>query len=224
MNRQPYLSPTLGRVARSALAPIAVQVAAGLLALSVPLARADEAPPADPHALHHHMMESPPPVIRSTANYPVPDVTLVRADGTPVRLLQELDDGRPVLLDFVYTTCTTICPVLSGTFAEVQKRLGPDAARLKMISISIDPEEDTPARLTDYSKRFHAGAQWHFYTGTVQASIATQRAFDAYRGDKMSHTPVTFFRSAPGQPWVRLDGFATPDALVREVLPLVAQK
>jgi protein SCO1/2 len=170
------------------------------------------------------MMEAPPPLIRSTVNYVMPDVTLVRADGAPVKIAQELDDGRPVLLDFIYTTCTTICPVMSQTFAEVQKRLGNDAAKVKMISISTDPEEDTPARLTEYSKRFHAGAQWQFYTGTVEASISSQRAFDAYRGDKMSHTPVMFFRSAPGQPWVRLDGFATPDSLVSELRPVVAQK
>jgi len=213
---------------------------AALLVLCCPLDRAaqaagsdphapqDQASPddakADPHAHHRHMMEAPAPVVRSTANYAVPDVALVRADGARVKLAQELDDGRPLLLDFVYTTCTTICPVLSQTFAEVQKRLGSDASKVKMISISIDPEEDTPARLTEYSKRFHAGTQWQFYTGTVQASIATQRAFDAYRGDKMSHTPATFFRSAPGQPWVRLDGFATPDALVSELRPMVAQK
>jgi len=163
-------------------------------------------------------------VIRSTGSYSTPDVWLVRADGMRVKFAQELDDGRPVLLDFVYTTCTTVCPVLSQTFAEVQKRLGPNAAKLKMMSISIDPEEDTPARLSDYAKRFHAGAQWQFYTGTVEASIATQRAFNAFRGDKMSHSPVTFYRSAPGQPWVRLDGFATPDAIVGELLPVVAQK
>jgi len=179
---------------------------------------------ADPHAHHHHLMQAPPAVMRSVMNFAVPDVTLVRSDGARVKLAQEIDDGRPVLLDFIYTTCTTICPVLSQTFAEVQKRLGGDAGKIRMVSVSIDPEEDTPARLTEYAKRFHAGAQWQFYTGTVEASIATQRAFDAYRGDKMSHLPVTFYRSAPGQPWVRLDGFATPDALVGELHPQVAQK
>ena len=186
---------------------------------------ADEtAPDADPHAHHHHMMQAPPPVTRRTVNYAVPEVTLVRSDGAHVTFGHELDDGRPVLLDFIYTTCTTICPVMSQTFAEVQKRLGTDAAKVKMVSVSIDPEEDTPARLTEYAKRYQAGAQWSFYTGTTEASIVTQRAFDAYRGDKMNHSPVTFFRSAPGQPWVRLDGFATPDAVLGEIHTQVAQQ
>jgi protein SCO1/2 len=203
------------------LAPI---VSACLLLWAVPSGADETAADADPHAHHHHMMQAPPPITRRTMNYVVPEVTLVRSDGARVNFGHELDDGRPVLLDFIYTTCTTICPVMSQTFAEVQKRLGADAAKVKMVSVSIDPEEDTPARLTEYAKRYQAGPQWTFYTGTVEASVAAQRAFDAYRGDKMNHAPVTFFRSAPGQPWVRLDGFVTPDAIVGEVRTQVAQK
>lgn len=179
---------------------------------------------ADPHAHHHHLVEAPLPVTRSVANYAVPDVALVRSDGARVNFAKEVNDGRPVLLDFIYTTCTTVCPVMSQTFAEVQKRLGRDAAKVKMVSVTIDPEEDTPARLAEYAKRYQAGSQWTFYTGSAEASVAAQRAFGVYRGDKMSHLPATFFRGALGQPWVRLEGFATPDAVLGEVRTQVAQK
>ena len=199
-------------------------IGAATLALCVSSARATDASEADPHAQHRHMMEAPPAVTRTVADYKVPEVPLVRSDGAHVKLAEELDDGRPVLLDFIYTTCTTTCPVMTMTFAEVQRRLGPEAGRVKMLSVSIDPEEDTPQRLNEYAKRFRAGAQWSFYTGTVQASVAAQRAFDVYRGDKMNHTPATLFRSAPGQPWVHLDGFATPDNLLSELRPALAQK
>jgi protein SCO1/2 len=184
---------------------------------------ADETP-ADPHALHHQAMLAPPSVARRMTSYVAPDVALVRSDGARVNFAHELDDGRPVLLDFIYTSCTTICPVMSQTFAGMQKRLGPDAAKVKMMSVSIDPEEDTPARLTEYAERYRAGGQWSFYTGTVQASIAVQRAFDVYRGDKMNHVPVTLLRAAPGANWVRLDGFVTPDQLMAEYRQLAAQK
>jgi|SRR5438132_2410592 len=208
---------------RCALQVLAQAVSAMCLLLGSTSSGAGEEAP-DPHAHHHHMMQSPPVVVRSTLNYAVPDITLVRSDGARVNFAHELDDGRPVLLDFIYTTCTTICPVMTQTFAEVQKRLGRDVVKVKMVSVSIDPEEDTPARLTEYAKRYQAGAQWSFYTGTVEASVATQRAFDAYRGDKMNHAPVTFFRGAPGQPWVRLDGFVTPEAVLGEVRTDIAQK
>jgi protein SCO1/2 len=95
--------------------------------------------------------------------------------------------------------------------------LGEDRERVHLVSISIDPEEDTPARLHDYARRFEAGPSWQHYTGTVSASLVVQRAFQAYRGDKMGHPPVTFVRTAPGESWVRLDGFATADTLLREV-------
>ena len=213
--------------ARTQARVIGLTVSAACLLLASAPSGADDSMqmPADMHAHHHHMMDAPPPVSRTVSNYAVPQITLTRADGARVDFSKELNDGRPVLLDFIYTTCTTICPVMSQTFAEVQKRLGPDAAKVKMVSVTIDPEEDTPSRLTEYAKRFQAGPEWSFYTGAAEASIAVQRAFDVYRGDKMNHSPATFFRPAPDKPWVRLEGFATPDGVLAEVrAPQVAQR
>jgi protein SCO1/2 len=178
------------------------------------------------HDHHMHQQQAPAnrPVSRITANYTIPDAPLVRMDGTKVNFGADIDDGKPVVLNFIYTTCTAICPVMTQTFAEVQGKLGSDRDQVRMVSVSIDPEQDTPARLREYAKQYRAGPQWQFYTGTVQSSIAVQRAFDAYRGDKMNHTPVTFLRAAPGKPWIRIDGFATPDEIVREVRQLVAAR
>lgn len=170
----------------------------------------------DPHAQHHHMMQVPETTRRSV-EYTIPQVRLVRDDGKTVSLPDELNDGRPVVLSFIYTTCTTICPLVSQTISELQYKLGADRERVHLVSISIDPEEDTPARLAAYARKYDAGPEWQHYTGTVSASVATQRAFDAYRGDKMKHTPVTFLRPAPEKPWVRIEGFATADNLLMEV-------
>src|SRR5256886_10472876 len=152
-------------------------------------------------------------ISRSTVSYEAPDVTLVRADGKPVSLPRELDDGRPVLLNFIFTTCSSICPLTSRTLEEFQRQLGAEAAKVHLMSISIDPEQDTPARLTEYAHRFHAGPQWQYYTGTTAASITAQKAFDVYRGEKMSHTAVALLRAAPGKPRVRVYGFGRPHEL-----------
>jgi protein SCO1/2 len=161
-------------------------------------------------------------VSRSRVSYQTPDVDLVRQDGRRVSLARELDDGRPVLLNFIFTTCSSTCPLASRTLEEFQRRLGAEAARVHLVSISIDPEQDTPSRLSEYARRFHAGPEWEYYTGTVAASIAAQRAFDVYRGEKMSHTPVTLIRAAPGKPWLRIEGFVTPDELVDDYHKLLA--
>ena len=191
--------------------------AAGTIVPAAPGAFAASEP--DPHAHHHHMKSE---IMRSTVDYALPQVSLVRADGKTVSLTNELNDGRPVILTFIYTTCTSICPMISQTLSQLQSDLGRDRDKVHLVSISIDPEQDTPARLTEYAKKVGAGPQWQHYTGTTEASIAAQRAFNAYRGDKMNHNPVTFLRAAPGKPWERIDGFATAHELAGELRDLVA--
>jgi protein SCO1/2 len=168
----------------------------------------------DPHAQHQHMVI--PETTRSTADFTIPAIPLIREDGKRVSLPDELNDGRAVVLNFIFTTCTAICPVTSQIFAQLQGKLGNEQNRVHLVSISIDPEHDTPAVLKDYARKFGAGAVWQFYTGTVEDSIATQQAFGVYRGDKMNHLPVTLLRPAPGKPWIRIDGFATADQLLQE--------
>jgi protein SCO1/2 len=174
------------------------------------------------HAHHQHMMMSPG-YQRSRATYTVPDITLVDQHGQKVSLPVLLNTGdKPVMLNFIFTSCTAICPMMTAIFAKVQTQLGDDAARVRMVSVSIDPEHDTPAELDAYAERFNAGTQWLFLTGSLDNSIAVQKAFDAYRGDKMNHTPLTLFHAAPDAPWVRFDGFADAADLTREYRSLLA--
>lgn len=183
---------------------------------------ANEVPPAaDEHAHHHHIQDTVE-TRRSVLRYQVPDVELVRDDGRHVNLSAEMNDGRPVVLAFIYTSCTTVCPLTSQTLSAVQQKLGEARDRVHIMSISIDPEQDTPARLREYAKTFHAGPQWQHYTGTVAASERAQRAFDVYRGDKMDHAPAVLIRRAPGTQWIRIDGFATADQVLAE-LPSVQE-
>jgi len=165
-----------------------------------------------------------PGVSRTRVVYETPEVRLVRADGERVSLARELDDGRPVLLNFIFTTCSSVCPLASQTFAQFRDRLGTQVSGVHLMSISIDPEQDTPARLREYARKYHAGPEWQYYTGSLDASLAVQRAFDVYRGDKMSHTAVTLMRAAPGKPWLRIEGFVTPDDLVRDYRSLLAAR
>lgn len=158
----------------------------------------------------------------SRMNYVVPNIELVSENGKTVSLAKELDDGRPVVMNFIFTTCETSCPLSSATFSQFQRKLVAERDSVHLVSISIDPEQDTPARLREYAKKFGAGPQWQHYTGTSAASIAAQRAFGAYRGDKMSHTPITLLRAAPGKPWLRIDGFVTPDQLMEQYHGLLA--
>jgi protein SCO1/2 len=199
-----------------------------MLAATLSLAFASFAPGAKAeeamHDHHHHAMPAEADgYVRSQAAYTVPDVKLVDADGAGVTLRSELaEQDRPVILNFIFTTCGAVCPVMSATFSQVQAALGPERDAVRMLSISIDPEEDTPAALKAYAGKYGAGPQWRMLTGSLDDSIAVQRAFGVYRGDKMNHQPATFLRAAPDQPWVRLDGFASAADILREVGQLSA--
>lgn len=146
--------------------------------------------------------------------YVAPAVPMLDQFGRKVAFDQAITDGRPVIMNFVFTSCTTICPVMTQIFIEVQARLAGESAKVHMVSVSIDPEYDTPSRLLAYIKKSGIGADWDFYTGSIDASIAVQKAFDADRGDKMNHETATLLRGPRGNYWLRLDGFASPEAIV----------
>lgn len=173
---------------------------------------------------HHAVPGAKDGYVRAIAVYTVPDVKLVDADGVAFPLRTNLaNQDSPVILSFIFTTCTVVCPVTSATLAQVQAALGPERDALRMVSVSIDPEQDTPAALKAYAAKFGAGPRWQMLTGSLEDSIAVQRAFDVYRGDKMNHQPVTFLRARAGQPWVRLDGFASASDILREYRQLRAK-
>jgi len=149
-----------------------------------------------------------------THSYTVPPLTFIDMNGQPVKLNEVLSFKGPVFLQFIFTTCTTICPVMTATLEAVQERLGPEAKNVRMVSISIDPETDTPERLKAYAREFRAGPEWLFLTGTEAASEAAQKAFDADWGNKMRHQPVTFLRPAGSESWLRLEGLTSVSELM----------
>lgn len=169
----------------------------------------------DPHA-QHRMMMAKPDYESSLQSYTIPELSLIDIHNNRISLSQSLGDEGPVILNFIFTSCTTICPVLSATLSQLQRELGNKENNLRMVSITIDPEQDTPERLKEYSTRFKAGNDWQFLTGSINDIITTQKAFDAYRGDKMNHIPLTFLRSKTGDDWVRIEGFASAAEVVAE--------
>ncbi|MBS2029518.1 MAG: SCO family protein [Deltaproteobacteria bacterium] len=176
------------------------------------------------HACPDHDEKAPPThTLRSVHRYTLPGVTLTDQDGKQVSLAQALPDDVPVAVNFVFTTCSTICPVMSATFSGLDQTLGPSSA-VRLVSISIDPENDRPDVLKAYANRFHAPARWRFYTGATQDIRSLLTAFEAYGGDKSNHRPITLLRGAHGKDWVRIDGFLTAHELAGQLHALDAHR
>lgn len=161
---------------------------------------------------------------RSVHRYEVPPVTLLSQDRMQVRLDEFVNSDQPVLLDFIFGTCTTICPVLSAGYSNLQSKLGEDAEQVKLVSISIDPEHDTPEVMKKYLERYRAKPGWDFFTGSRADIDRVMRAFDAYVPDKMSHRPVMFLRAPGEQEWIRIYGLVSTRELMQEYQQLLEDR
>ena len=170
---------------------------------------------ADEHAQHSAMMDQKDYRVEE-ASYQLPDVMLTDQNGEKVSIAALLNGEEPVMVNFIFTTCTTICPVLSAIFTQAQKRYGEELDGVKLVSISIDPEHDTPAKLREYAKRFHAKEGWTFLTGDLDTIIDVLTSLDAYYGDKMNHIPLNLIRKQGSSTWLRLEGFPDASDLVKE--------
>jgi protein SCO1/2 len=175
----------------------------------------DQAVP-DKHAAHRAAMQKTR-YAATTENYAIPDVELIDQSGTSVSLRAVLDADQPIALNFIFTTCTTICPVMTATFAQMRRELGSSGDQLRLVSISIDPEYDRPDKLKAYSEQFRAGEGWDFLTGDSADIVQVLKSFDSYAGSKMNHQPVTLLKSPDSESWTRLDGLASGKDLANEV-------
>ena len=154
---------------------------------------------------------------RTVEKYTVPDVTLLNQNGEKIKLRSILDSGKPLVIDFIYTTCTTICPVLSANFLNLQNRLGESTETVQLVSISIDPEHDRPEQMKKYMQRFQAKKGWDFLTGSRDDIITVLTAFDATMIDKMSHSPLYILRGPKADEWVRIHGLVGASDLKNEL-------
>lgn len=175
----------------------------------------------DPHAHHKAMMTSSTTVEKSVAMFEVPRVTGIRQDGSSVDVQSLLEGDAPVIFNFIFTSCQTICPILSATFSQAQGSLSDLKKKPILVSFSIDPEYDTPDRLAVYASQFRAGDDWVFVTGSSGAMLQVQKSFDAYRGDKLNHVALTYMRTGRSQPWTRFEGFLSASELVEQYSELV---
>jgi cytochrome oxidase Cu insertion factor (SCO1/SenC/PrrC family) len=145
----------------------------------------------------------------------IPDVELLDQDGRKVRFYTDLVKGKVVAVNFIFTTCTTICPPLGATFARVQKELGERVGRdVQLISISVDPATDTPARLKAWGAKFHAAAGWTFVTGSKPEVDELLRALGAATGSPADHTPTVLVGNEAAGQWTRAYGLARPAVLI----------
>lgn len=110
-----------------------------------------------------------------------PNVPLVTHEGESVRFFDDLIEGKVVVINFIYTHCTDVCPVDTARLKSIQELLGDRVGKdIFMYSISIDPERDTPEVLADYVKRYRVGPGWWFLTGSEEDVLLLRKKLGLY--------------------------------------------
>lgn len=146
------------------------------------------------------------------------DVTVQDQTGRKLNFYTDLVKGKTVIINFIFTTCTTICPPLTATFRKVQQELGERAGRdVHLISISVDPTVDVPERLRDFAAQFKAGPGWTFVTGNRSDIDDLLKALGAAVVDKNDHTPMILVGNDAANYWTRAFGLAPASTLIKIV-------
>ena len=96
----------------------------------------------------------------------LPNLSVVDQDGNTYRFYDDLIKHKKVIINFIFTTCTDICPLTTARMALLQEKLGDEVGRdVHMYSITVDPERDSPAQLKRYAQAFKVRPGWKFLTG-----------------------------------------------------------
>ena len=157
-------------------------------------------------------------------NLRIPDTAVVDQNGRKLNFYTDLVKGKTVIINFIFTTCTTICPPLTATFRRVQQDLGDHAGRdVQMISISVDPTVDVPERLKEFSAQFKAGPGWTFVTGSRPEIDGLLKALGAFFADKNDHTPMILIGNDAANYWTRSYGLSPASTLIKTIVEAAAR-
>ena len=154
----------------------------------------------------------------------IPDVKVYDQNGNPKNFYTDLIKGKTVAINFIFTTCTTICPPLTATFRRVQQGLTERALDVQLISISVDPTTDTSERLRDFAAKFKAGPGWTFVSGDRAGIDSLLQALGAAVADKNDHSPLVLIGNDAAGYWTRAYGLSAPTALLKVITEAANRK
>lgn len=152
--------------------------------------------------------------IEAARNY-FTDVELINQYGEPMRLYSDLLQGKVVVINTIFTTCTGICPLMSKSYETLQERVGDRLGEdVHLISISVDPENDTPEKMKEWGEKFHARRGWYLVTGDPENVAFALQKLGQYVEDPESHQGIMLMGNDKTGLWKKAFGLAN----VKEIL------
>ena len=155
--------------------------------------------------------------VRRGANY-FPNLPVVTQDGKTLRFYDDVIKGKIVLISFLYTNCPDICPLTTARIAQVEDKLGDMVGRdIFFVSLTVDPERDTPERLKEFATAFDAGPGWLFLTGKPEdIKLIDSRLGDRSRTLSEHRNEIVLGNDTTGE-WTRNTVFGDIDRLIMDI-------
>ena len=150
-------------------------------------------------------------------------LNLVDQHGSKVDLYEDLMRGKVVIINSFFATCHGSCPVMISTFRKIEDAFKDDD-HISLISITVDPANDTPAKLAEYAKNVNARKQWHFLTGTPQQVQAALAKFGLAVDVRDNHSNIVMVGNLNTGLWKKVLGVAESVKVIDAVRSVVEDK
>ena len=188
---------------------------------AVALAQSKPPAPPNPHADH--------PVAAGAELTPAAkyfsDVELLDQEGRTLKFYSDVLKGKSVVINVLFTSCTNVCPPISRNFERIQNALGERLGKdVFLVSITVDPETDTPAKLKEYAQRFHARKGWSFLTGKKENIDWALYKLGQYVEEKSQHKTIVIIGNEATGLWKKAFGLAAADELIKLVEEVMNDK
>lgn len=153
------------------------------------------------------------------------DRELVTQEGKPVLFKSGIIGDKLVAVTFIYTSCTTVCPIANALFGKLQSLLGERLGReVMLVTLTLDPVTDIPARMQRQAEKFKARPGWVYLTGEKQNVDAVLRQLGAYSADYQNHAPMVLVGDGNTGIWRRVNGLISPERLLSLIDELKAMR
>ncbi len=153
-----------------------------------------------------------------------PNVALTTHQGNEVRFYDDLIKDKAVVVNMMYTSCDDACPLITANLARVQELLTDRMGRdLFFYSITVEPKQDTPEKLSDYAKAYGIGPGWLFLTGQpdnvelLRQKLGYVDPNPEVDKDKSLHSGMLRYGNEPSSLWASCQGGAKPEWIAETI-------
>jgi protein SCO1/2 len=200
--------PILARNEEGPLNPLVVVVAVLFLGAAAPQAQ----------QVHKHEAHAAQPAAEAAAPPRIPDVDCLDQNGKRLRFHSDLVKGKVVVISFIFTRCTAMCPIIGEGVARLQTALGDRAGRdVQLISVSTDPVTDTPEKLKAWGARLKAKDGWTMVTGEKAEMDRLLKVLTGGVSGNKTHEPLLLIGNEATNVWKESYAYESPARIIQQI-------